>query len=259
MTLKTLALGIMRGAGAVAGLVPAGLRRRMLFFLLVLESRIGRPPDAMRSLYLVSDDLERILAERAMAYGDGVHPKHRLTRYHDFFVERIADGARVLDIGCGTGEVARAVARARPGAVVLGVEIEEDLIEQADASDNPPNLSFLCADATRGLPDGPWTVVMLSNILEHLDDRVGFLKALIAAHRPGSILIRVPAFERHWHIPMRKELGITHFSDRTHFIEHTIDEFREETLAAGVEIVEMQTIWGEIWAACRIREQTRDA
>ena len=251
MSFKSLSLGVMRGVGWIAGLVPSGLRGRILFALLVLESRIGAPDKALRNLYAVQDDLERILAERAMAYGEGVHPKHRLTRYHDFFVDRIADGARVLDIGCGTGEVARAVARAHSGATVMGVEIEGDLIAQANASDNLANLSFLCADATQVLPQGPWDTIMLSNILEHLDDRVGFLTALIAAQKPQSILIRVPSFERHWHIPMRRELGITYFSDRTHFIEHTLDEFAAEMSRAGVEVIEMQTIWGEIWASCR--------
>ena len=126
MSPKTVALGVMRGIGLVAGLVPRGLRTRLVFALLVLESRIGRPDDAMRQLYHVQDDLERILAERAMAYGDGIHPKHRLTRYHEFFVDRIGEKARVLDIGCGYGEVARAIARARPNASVAGVEIEAD-------------------------------------------------------------------------------------------------------------------------------------
>ncbi|MBT6510834.1 MAG: class I SAM-dependent methyltransferase [Rhodospirillaceae bacterium] len=251
MSPKTVALGVMRGIGLVAGLVPRGLRTRLVFALLVLESRIGRPDDAMRQLYHVQDDLERILAERAMAYGDGIHPKHRLTRYHEFFVDRIGEKARVLVIGCGYGEVARAIARARPNASVAGVEIEADLVAQARILDNPPNLSFLCADATRSLPDGPWDTVVLSNILEHLQDRVGFLKALIAAQQPQDILIRVPAFERHWHIPMRRELAITFFSDRTHFIEHTQDEFHAEIEASGLVITEMKTIWGEIWAACR--------
>ncbi|MBC6440762.1 MAG: class I SAM-dependent methyltransferase [Rhodospirillales bacterium] len=251
MSMKALALGVVRATGFVAGLVPRGLRSRLVFALLVLESRIGSPADALRQLYRTQDDLELLLAERATAYGKGIHPKHRLTRYHDYFIDRIGDSARVLDIGCGYGEVARGIARARPGVTVMGVEIEESLIRQAEAGDNPANLSFVCADATRSLPDGPWTTVVLSNILEHLEDRVGFLRDLLAAQQPADVLIRVPAFERHWHIPMRRELGMGYFSDRTHVIEHTIEAFRSEVEASGLMIVELRTVWGEIWAACK--------
>ncbi len=251
MSFKLVALTGAKAVALLVGLVPAGLRHKLIFASLVLESRIGGPDNALRNLYRVQDDLEMILAERATAYGDGIHPKHRLTRYHEFFVERIGETSRVLDIGCGYGEVARAIARARPQAVVQGIDIEAPLIRQALGADNPPNLTFVEGDATQSLPDGPWDTVVLSNILEHLEDRVGFLRSLIAAQQPDQILIRVPAFERHWHIPMRRELGIGFFSDRTHFIEHTADEFASEIAASGLEIVEMKTVWGEIWAACR--------
>lgn len=253
MSVKSVALAGAKAMALLVGLVPAGLRHKLIFASLVLESRIGKPDNALRNLYRIQDDLEMILAERATAYGDGIHPKHRLTRYHEFFVERIGETARVLDIGCGYGEVARAIARARPQSVVQGIDIEAPLIRQALGADKPPNLAFIEGDATQSLPDGPWDTVVLSNILEHLEDRIGFLRALIAAQQPDQILIRVPAFERHWHIPMRRELGIGFFSDRTHFIEHTADEFASEIVASGLEIIEMKTVWGEIWAACRTR------
>jgi SAM-dependent methyltransferase len=252
MSLKSVALTGAKVMALLVGLVPAALRHKLVFASLVLESRIGKPDNALRNLYRIQDDLEMILAERATAYGAGIHPKHRLTRYHGFFVDRIAPTARVLDIGCGYGEVARAIAKALPETVVQGIDIEAPLIAQARAAQNPSNLSFVLGDATKNLPDGPWDTVVLSNILEHLEDRVGFLKSLIDAQHPDHLLIRVPAFERHWHIPMRRELGIGYFSDRTHFIEHTAEEFAREIDAAGLTIVEMKTIWGEIWAACRM-------
>jgi 2-polyprenyl-3-methyl-5-hydroxy-6-metoxy-1,4-benzoquinol methylase len=56
----------------------------------------------------------------AIAYDEGVHAKHRLTRYHDFFVERIRPGERVLDVGCGKGELAHDIAE-RSGATVVAI------------------------------------------------------------------------------------------------------------------------------------------
>ena len=40
-------------------------------------------------------------------------------------------GARLVDIGCGAGELSIAVAKARPAAAVSGIDISEDLIKAA--------------------------------------------------------------------------------------------------------------------------------
>jgi len=57
----------------------------------------------VRELLVTYDDVYREVDLAAIAYEGGVHPKHRLTRYHDFFVERVRTGELVLDIGSGKG------------------------------------------------------------------------------------------------------------------------------------------------------------
>ena len=51
----------------------------------------------------------------------------------DHLLARIAAhaGNTVLDIGCGAGEVSLAIARARPKAQVLGLDVSADLIAAA--------------------------------------------------------------------------------------------------------------------------------
>lgn len=232
-------------------LLPARLRETALMGLMMLEGRGAPPAEGLRSLFRLQDRLDLVINERAMAYGGGEHPKHRLTRYHDFFVERIVPGERVLDVGCGYGAVARSIAGRVAGTTVMGVELDRPRLAQARSADNPPNLSFIEADARRELPPGPWDVVVLSNVWEHIEDRVGFLKDVVAASRALRVLIRVPLFERAWQMPMRRELGAEFRSDPTHFIEHTLDEFDAEVAAAGLSIAERVTLWGEIWADCR--------
>jgi SAM-dependent methyltransferase len=250
---KRAALAVIAVVAQIWRLVPYALRRRLIFSLAVLETRIGAPADSLRRLYPIADDIEKAINERAMAYGRGEHPKHELTRYHDFFTDRIADGSRVLDIGCGYGAVARTIARHVADSRVTGIDIDAANIAQAMAADNPDNLDFVIGDALRDLPNGDWNVVVLSNVLEHIDARIDFLRALGSNLAPETLLIRVPLFERSWHIPMRRALGIGYFSDATHFVEHTRDGFDAELAQAGFEIVERQTLWGEIWASCRPR------
>ncbi|ABD25722.1 putative methyltransferase [Novosphingobium aromaticivorans DSM 12444] len=68
-------------------------------------------------------------------------------------------GRRVVDIGCGAGEVSLAVARARPQAQVIGVDVSPDLVDAARGRAGAlPNLSFELADASswtspQGAPD----------------------------------------------------------------------------------------------------------
>jgi SAM-dependent methyltransferase len=247
--MKRFALALADLLAVLWRIIPRRLRHLFLKGLFVLESRGSDTGAGLARLFAVQDDLEHVVNERALVHGKGEHPKHRLMRYHDFFVERISDGQRVLDVGCGYGAVARSIARGRPGATVVGVDYDKGRLGQARAADNPANLAFVETDATRALPDGPWDVVVLSNVLEHISDRVGFLSTLIAKTDARRFLIRVPLFERDWKLPMRREVGANYYSDPDHKIEPMVSEFRAETTAAGLAINELQTIWGEIWAS----------
>jgi len=239
--------------GWIWRLIPGRLRTDLLTGLFVLDSRSPSPADGLRRLLILKDKLEWVINERAMTYGGNEHPKHRLIRYHQFFVDRIGDGERVLDVGCGYGSVARSIARERPLCVVTGLDINEERLAQASATDNPKNLSFIEGDATREVPPGGWDVIVLSNVLEHVADRIGFLRDLQSASQALRFLIRVPLFEREWQMPLRRELGVNYFSDNDHKIEHQLEEFYAELAGADLHAVETLTLWGEIWADCRRR------
>lgn len=252
--MKKIVLQIATAISWIYRLIPPKVRSNLIFGLLVLESRSGKPDAALRRLYPIKDNLERILSERAMAHEGGEHPKHRLMKYHNFFIDNIPPNSRVVDIGCGYGAVARSIALGVTGSKVFGVEMDERRFNQACASDNPANLIFMYGDAFEVLPEVNSDVVVLSNVLEHIEDRQAFLARIIHVLSPMRILIRVPSFEREWHVPFRKELGIFYYNDRTHFTEHTVDEFKEEMSCASIDIESIATVWGEIWAVCAPRQ-----
>jgi SAM-dependent methyltransferase len=255
--MKALGLKLANILAVLWQMLPQRLRLLLIKGLFVLESRGGDSEQGLARLFALQDGLEHVVNERAMIHGKGEHPKHKLTHYHDFFIERIADGERVLDVGCGYGAVARSIANARPNAQVIGADYDKGRLGQARASNNPANLCFVETDATKSVPPGPWDVVVLSNVLEHIADRVGFLSALIANTRAKRFLIRVPHFERDWKMPMRRAVGANYYSDPDHKIEPTQAEFREETGRAGLAIEELITPWGEIWATLRPVERAQ--
>lgn len=248
-------IAALKAVAAVAriwGLLPWSLRRRLCFGLLVLEGYAAPPAQGLKHLFTLADDFDRLLSRRAMDYEGGIHPKHRLMRYHDFFVDRIPAGARVLDVGCGYGAVSRTIAQRVAGVQVTGIELDAGRLAQARTRNaDLTNLRLVAGDALKDLPDERFDVVVLSNVLEHLDGRAGFLRQLITLYGGPRILIRVPLFERHWHLPLRREVGANYLSDPEHTIEHTLAEFRAEMAEAGLQVDELSTLWGEIWADCR--------
>jgi SAM-dependent methyltransferase len=245
---KTILLKIAAMMGLIWQLVPVRLRHLLIKGLMVLETR-GNPAKGLARAFSLEDDMLHVINERALALGGGIHPKHRLTKYHNFFTERVEDGDHVLDVGCSYGAVARSVARSNPAITVMGVDLHAKNLGRAkNHPENPPNLQFFLGDATQDLPEGVWNVIILSNVLEHISDRIGFLQALCQKTRCQKILIRVPCFERDWSLPMRRELGVNYYSDNDHKIEHTGDEFAQEMDKAGLKIDEIFFCWGEIWA-----------
>jgi SAM-dependent methyltransferase len=203
-----------------------------LRFTLGLQDRIA-----------VLDDQAAIRLDR------GVHAKHRLMGYHDFFVKRIKATDVVLDIGCGNGAVTHDIA-VRSGAAVLALDLLPENIALAKRDFSHPNVRYEVADATATLPAANITVAVLSNVLEHLADRPGLLRRISRLTGCRRFLIRVPLFEREWRVPLRRELGMEWRSDPTHDTEYTVESFDEEMRESGLETVHRETRWGEIWAEC---------
>ncbi|MCA1959974.1 MAG: methyltransferase domain-containing protein [Desulfomonile sp.] len=206
------------------------------------------PPDrGLQFLFTLDEALYPAQGWLAVAYDGGVHTKHRHTRYHDFFIDRIRPGERVLDVGCGIGALAFDIAQ-RSGASVVGVDLQEKHLAIAKERFSHPNVSYLLADVVRNPPEGPFDVVVLSNVLEHIDCRVEFLRGVIDKVRPTRALLRVPMFERDWRVPLKKELGMDYRLDPTHFIEYSPESFIGELEAADLLVTHQEFRWGEIWA-----------
>lgn len=203
--------------------------------------------EALQLLFTMDTRLYYLEKRKAVVYGNGIHPKHRQTNYHDFFVDRISKGSKVLDVGCGNGAVAFDIAQ-KTNSQVLGIDLDDGYIQLAHQQFSHPNIQYMVGDARIDLPNEVFDYVILSNVLEHIEERVKFLIDLQECVSPGSILIRVPSFERDWRVPLKQELGLEWRLDKDHKTEYTLDSFEMEMLAAKLKIYHQSTRWGEIWA-----------
>ena len=221
-----------------------------------------RLPAAARARFVMALDSELYgqLGEAAIALsreqGDGLHPKHRILRYHDFFVERIGKGERVIDLGSGVGALAVSIA-AKSGARVHGIDWTQRNVETsrmaAAAAGVEATCTFEVGDITLARAEGRFDVVVLSNVLEHIDDRERRLSTWRDWYEPRRMLVRVPSFERDWRVPYKKELGVEWRCDPTHCTEYTQDQLKRELADAGYRVTECQAMWGEWWCQAERR------
>lgn len=184
----------------------------------------------------------------AVKYGNGIHPRHKLINYKHFFVENLKPAERILDIGSGIGLLSYEVASKVPDAIVTGIEIDKENVEQARKHYIHPNLTFVQGDALKDLPDNKFDVVILSNVLEHIENRTDFLKDIVFKINPSRLLIRVPLFEREWRTALKKELGVDYRLDESHFIEYSTETYLEELHLANLRPTYIEYRWGEIWS-----------
>jgi SAM-dependent methyltransferase len=225
-----------RSIGGFARRLPA---RRRAEFLMALDSPV----------YVMQ-------GEAAIAANGGLHPKHRLMAYHDFFVERIQPGERVIDLGCGVGALAASIAE-RSRAHVTGQDWSEANLRKAraaaDSSGLGGRLTFVAGDITASRVPGAFDAVVLSNVLEHITERPARLRLWREWYNPSRFLIRVPAFDREWRAPWKKELGVEWRLDTTHETEYTMPQLRAEIEEAGLTPGGVTARWGEYWVEARAR------
>lgn len=235
-------------AAIVVKVVPSSLMREIFRTWVTKIAIAGNVRESTRQLLELDSELSLALDQAAIRYDAGIHAKHRLTAYHDFFVDRVNPGMHVLDLGCGKGELAADLAQ-RAGARVTGVDWSESVLAFARMHyGHVPGLEFIHADILSYKPDGDVDVIVLSNVLEHIESRIDLLRSLARRFSSAKVLIRVPQLARDWKVPLRKEVGMFHFGDPTHVIEYSPEALEAELAEAGLEIKSVRLIWGEIWA-----------
>ncbi len=92
---------------------------------------------------------------------------------------------RVVDLGCGDGELTATLARRWPGAQVVGLDSSAEMLARA-ASRAGPVLTFRQADVAREPADRQAEVVVSNALFQWIPDHVAVLRRWIAAMAPGA-------------------------------------------------------------------------
>ncbi len=141
------------------------------------------------------------------------------------FAARLAVGARVLDIGCGTGYGTAELAQSARSAT--GIDVSSDAIAYAQEHYPLPNATFLTASAT-ALPFSPasFDLITAFEVIEHLEHWKDLLiEARRLLHPTGTFLVSTP--NKIYYAESRANQGPNPF--HTHEFEFT--EFRDALAA----------------------------
>jgi 2-polyprenyl-3-methyl-5-hydroxy-6-metoxy-1,4-benzoquinol methylase len=153
-------------------------------------------------------------------------------------LERVPEGASVLDVGCWSGSVGRFVIERRK-ATVDGVEPDEGMASLAKSAYRHVFVCSFQDFLSRG--DTRYDRLLFLDVLEHLPEPTELLRrSRQLLDHGGRALVSIPNVA-HWSI--RKELLLgrwryedTGVLDRTHLRFFTLDSAAELLIDAGWEI-----------------------
>jgi SAM-dependent methyltransferase len=182
-------------------------------------------------------------------YQPDKHPFRIYTR--QTMLKHIDGTQTVLDLGCNLGDLSYMLSE--KAKEVVGIDYMEKAIETAKQRWSRPNLTFVHAEALDYLKKNTkkFDVLILSHILEHLDDPKTFLLNFKDFFK--TIYIELPDFDRYYLNHYRKYVGNKLiYSDNDHITEFDRHELKQLLKECNLEIFEEEYIFGvqKLW--CRV-------
>lgn len=147
-------------------------------------------------------------------------------------------GERILDVGCGTGQLTSEIAQC--GAETIGVDASPEMI--ATARKNFPQLRFEVADATALPFSNEFDAVMSNAALHWIRDQSAAIASVARTLKPGGRFV----FEMGGHRNLRqtiaagcdamRSLGVQNPESRIPWYFPSIGEYAPQLESAGFEI-----------------------
>jgi trans-aconitate 2-methyltransferase len=94
----------------------------------------------------------------------------------------------IVDLGCGPGDLTRALLDRCPSATVTGVDSSPEMLERARAGPASPRLHFVQGDIAAWQPDRPVDLLLSNAALQWVPDHAALLPRLVGILAPAGVL-----------------------------------------------------------------------
>lgn len=168
-----------------------------------------------------------------------IHPKHLIVK-NPWFTKTISRKDKILDLGSGNGQ--NSIKAAKRAKSVLGLEIDQNLLELANISSkqkNLKNVKFENANLEKPLKlkTAYFDKVIFLDVLEHLKKRDQIIKEINRIlKKRGLLYLGVPNSETSWK-KLQRSVGISSFSDPDHKIEFSEKSIKTLLVKHSFEII----------------------
>ncbi len=163
------------------------------------------------------------------------------------------DDIRVLDAGCGRGDVSTYLAERHATWNFLGIDSEQDRVDKATKIGSElglKNVRYQTGDLCRLPFDSEFDVAVCLDVIEHIEDDVAALASMVRALKPGGyLIISSPSAPQPSHLPTvawrEKKTGFKP-SDIGHVREgYSLQLLKERFEKAGAEPVKLRFTYGK--------------
>lgn len=197
------------------------------------------------------------------------HARRTASEAAGFVLPMLSPGITMLDLGCGPGTITVGLADAVAPGHVVALDRAPDVLEVAARNlQDVGNVSLLAGDVhALPFPDGTFDAVYAHQVMQHVADPVGAMRAVRRKLRPGGILaVRDADYGTMTHAPHEPML------DRWLEVYHSVGYALEAEPQGGRHLLrwaleagfveprvststwtyaddEGRSEWGEMWAA----------
>lgn len=170
--------------------------------------------------------------------------QRRLPKIREIFAqvkERLPEGAKVLEIGCGVGALlSRISAEVGESGSVTGIEPHAGHAKFAKESKGLDVRNGLLEDILPDLEKGTFDLVVMNHVLEHTTSPTETLLAIKGLLKPGGIYIaEVPNVEA----PGSR---LSHFFHPAHHYNFSPATFERLALKSGFEVLDVSALDGDL-------------
>jgi len=129
-------------------------------------------------------------------------------RIHEHLDAVALDAERILDVGCGVGQLAQELAQRRPECELVGCDASPDMIRRAQQDYTAPNLAYHTGPV-EGMERGTgFDVIVCTHAFPYFPDKPASMAAMAALLRPGGRLLIIQAntenlYDRSWLLIVR--------------------------------------------------------